>query len=192
VAGEVRGRRYLVAASLCDAWIRGRMAGVPHSATATKLPPVFGLVIVDDETGVNHAGHPAEQGKQQAKDETQDAAGHQNRDRPQDDAEKIAERFHGISRTFARSASRCKSTIAVGPNRRVGFFESGARLRFAGLAQFALGMHSRHCLVGLGLRSRGGLGRTTGKAESSDCDKAKESASLHQWYFASRSMAGWI
>src|SRR5437762_14099494 len=109
------------------------MAGVAHRATATRLPPMLGLVIVHDETGVNDAGHPAEQSKQQAQDETENAAGHQNRDRRQNDAEEIAERFHGISRTLARSASRRKSTIAFGPNRRVDFFESGSRLRFTGL-----------------------------------------------------------
>ena len=153
---------------------------------------MLGLVIVHDETGVNDAGHPAKQSEQQAQDETENAAGHQNGDRRQDDAEEIAKRFHGISRKLARSASRRKSTIAFGANRRVGFFGSGSRLRFTGLAQFFLRMHPCRRLVGLSLRGRGGLGRAPSKGETSDCDKAKKIASLHQWYFARRSMAGWI
>src|SRR5882724_11907390 len=153
---------------------------------------MFGLVIVHDETGVNDAGHPAEQSKEQAQDETENAAGHQNGDRRQHDAKEIAKRFHGISRKVARSASRRKSTIAFGPDRRVALFQSGARLRFAGLAQFFLRMHPRRRLVGLSLRGRGGLGSAAGKGETSDRDKANKIASLHQWYFARRSMAGWI
>src|SRR5437899_13070158 len=93
----------------------------PASPTGRRLqlPAMFGLGIVHDETGVNDPGHPAEQSKQQAQDETENAAGHQNGDRRQHDTEEIAERFHGISRKLARSASRRKSTIAVGPNRGV-------------------------------------------------------------------------
>ena len=81
---------------------------------------------------------------------------------------------------LARSAARRKSTIAFGPNGGVGFFESGTGLRFAGLAQFILRMYPRRCLVGLSLRGRGGLRRTTGNGETSDCDKAKKIASFHQ------------
>jgi hypothetical protein len=54
---------------------------------------VLGLVIVDHETGVNDAGDPAEQSQQNAQDETQDPARHQNRDRREDDTKKVAERF---------------------------------------------------------------------------------------------------
>src|SRR5436190_16679451 len=132
---------------------------------------MLGLVIVHDETGVNDAGHPAEQSKQQAQDETENAAGHQNGHRRQNDTEEIAERFHGISRTLARSASRRKSTIAFGANRRVTLFQSRSRLRFAGLAQFFLRMHSRRRLVGLSLRGRGGLGSVPSKGETSDFDE---------------------
>jgi len=128
------------------------LAGVAHRATATELPAMFGLVIVHDETGVNDAGHLTEQSKQKAQAETENERGNKNGDRRQNDTEKIAERFHGISRTLARSASRRKSTIAFGPNRRVGFFQSRSRLRFAGLAQFFLRMHPRRRLVGLSLR----------------------------------------
>ena len=81
---------------------------------------------------------------------------------------------------LAPFAARRKSTIAFGPNGGVGFFESGAGLRFAGLAQFILRMHPGRRLVGLSLRGRGGLRRTTGNGETSDCDKARKIASFHQ------------
>ena len=55
---------------------------------------MLGLVIVDDETGVNHAGDPAEKGEKQTEDETQEAAGHEDGNRWEDDAKKVAERFH--------------------------------------------------------------------------------------------------
>jgi hypothetical protein len=72
---------------------------------------MFRLVIVYNQTGVNHAGHPAEQREQEAKNKTQDAAGHQNRHRRQDDAEKIAERFHNQKSEVGdqRSAQRLPS-----------------------------------------------------------------------------------
>jgi hypothetical protein len=54
---------------------------------------MLGLVIVHDETGVNDAGHPAEKGKEQAQEETQNAAGHQDGDWRQDNAEKVAKSF---------------------------------------------------------------------------------------------------
>src|SRR6266513_3023136 len=81
-----------------------------------QLPAMFGLVIVHDETGVNDAGHPAEQSKQQAKDETENAAGHQNCDRRQNDAEKIAERFHSQRSEVGdqRSAQRLPSVRIAG------------------------------------------------------------------------------
>jgi hypothetical protein len=53
--------------------------------------PMFGLVVVYDETGVNDAGDPAEQRQQNAENETQNPAGHQNCDRRKDDAKKVAE-----------------------------------------------------------------------------------------------------
>ena len=43
--------------------------------------PVLSLVIVHDETGVNDAGHPAEEGEEKTEEETEDAAGHQDRNR---------------------------------------------------------------------------------------------------------------
>jgi hypothetical protein len=56
---------------------------------------VFRLVVVHHETGVNNAGNPAEQGEENAQDKTQDATGHQNGDRREDDAKKVAESFQG-------------------------------------------------------------------------------------------------
>jgi hypothetical protein len=55
--------------------------------------PMLGLIVVNDETGVNDAGHPAEQSQQDAQDETQNPACHQDSDRWENDAKKVAERF---------------------------------------------------------------------------------------------------
>jgi hypothetical protein len=52
------------------------------------------LVIVDHQAGVNHSGNPPEQGEKKAQDKTQEATGHQDGDRREGDAEKVAERFH--------------------------------------------------------------------------------------------------
>jgi hypothetical protein len=60
------------------------------------LPPVFGLVIVDYETGVNDARNPAEQSQQNAQNETQNPACHQDSDRRKDDTKKVAERFQSM------------------------------------------------------------------------------------------------
>ena len=63
---------------------------------------MLGLVIVDDEAGVNHAGDPAEEREKQTEDETHEPAGHEDGNRWEDDAKKIAERFHRNGRrTFA-------------------------------------------------------------------------------------------
>ena len=60
------------------------------------LAAVLGLVIVDYETGVNDAGDPAEQRQEKAQEKTEYPASHQNGHRRKNDAEKVAERFHGI------------------------------------------------------------------------------------------------
>jgi hypothetical protein len=69
------------------------------TATATEefLAPMLGLVIVHDEAGVDDAGDPAEQRKQNAQDKAKDAARHQHGHGRKDDAKKVAERFHRIS-----------------------------------------------------------------------------------------------
>lgn len=62
---------------------------------ALQSPPVLGLVIVHDETGMDDAGNPAGQSQEQAQDETKQAARHQDRNRREDDTEKIAQGFQG-------------------------------------------------------------------------------------------------
>ena len=55
---------------------------------------MLGLVIIYNQAGVDHPGNPAGKREQQAEKKAQDAASHQDRDRRQSNAEKIAERFH--------------------------------------------------------------------------------------------------
>jgi hypothetical protein len=59
--------------------------------------PMLSLVIVHDQAGVNDAGHPAQQRQQQTKDETQEPASHEHGDWGENDAKKVAERFHQSS-----------------------------------------------------------------------------------------------
>jgi hypothetical protein len=54
---------------------------------------MLGLVIVHDQAGMNYSGNPAEEREENAQDETQDPAGHQDGDRREDDAKKVAESF---------------------------------------------------------------------------------------------------
>ncbi len=60
------------------------------------LAPVLGLVVVDHQTGVNDAGDPAEKREQKTQEKTKDAAGHQDRDRRQNNAEEVSESFQKI------------------------------------------------------------------------------------------------
>src|SRR3954469_24081106 len=61
------------------------------------------LVIVDHQAGVNHSRDPPQEREQQAEDETQNAAGHQHRDRRQHNAEKITQRFQfSYEQTYLR------------------------------------------------------------------------------------------
>src|SRR5437588_12632106 len=70
---------------------------------------MLGLIIVDDEAGVDHTGNPAEERQQQAKNETQEPAGHEHGDGRKDDAKKVAERFQRI----LREASRDRGLSAI-------------------------------------------------------------------------------
>jgi hypothetical protein len=60
------------------------------------LTPMLGLIVVHDETGVNHSGNPPEQREENAQDKTQDAASHEDRDRREDDAKKVAKSFQRV------------------------------------------------------------------------------------------------
>jgi hypothetical protein len=72
---------------------------------------VLGLVIINHEAGVNDAGDPAQQRQQKAKDETEDAAGHQNGNRRKNDAEKVAKGFHGNVELLKRYIVPAKKQI---------------------------------------------------------------------------------
>jgi hypothetical protein len=69
-----------------------------HISLPLPSPPMLGLIIVHDQTGVNYSGNPAEEREENAQNKTQDAARHQDRDRREDDAKKVAERFQGQRR----------------------------------------------------------------------------------------------
>jgi len=56
---------------------------------------MLGLVVVHNQTGVDYTGDPAEKGQKQTQNETEQATRHQDGDRRENDAEKIAKRFHG-------------------------------------------------------------------------------------------------
>jgi hypothetical protein len=57
------------------------------------LAAMLGLIIIHHQAGVDDAGNPAEQREKKAQDETEDATGHQDRDRRKDDAEEVAQGF---------------------------------------------------------------------------------------------------
>lgn len=60
---------------------------------ALQSTSVLGLIVVNHQARVNHAGNPAEKREENAQEKTQDAAGHQDRDGREDNAKKIAESF---------------------------------------------------------------------------------------------------
>src|SRR5437868_4588107 len=74
---------------------------------------MLGLIIVHDETGVNHSRDPAEESEQQAEHKTQEPAGHEHGDRWKDDAKKVAERFHGMPQS-----SRVPRQAAINDRRK--------------------------------------------------------------------------
>ena len=98
-----------VAASLRDArvsaWLHESCHSIPvprrpqGDGYSRNLPPMFGLVIVHDETGVDDAGEPAEQRQQDTQEEAEDAASHQDRHGRKDDAKKVAQGFHKTVRS---------------------------------------------------------------------------------------------
>lgn len=55
---------------------------------------MLGLIVVHHETGVDDTGDPAEEGQKQTQNETEQAARHQHGDGRENDAEKVAKRFH--------------------------------------------------------------------------------------------------
>ena len=138
---------------------------------------MLSLVIVHDETRVNDAGYPAQEREQQTEDETQDAASHQHGHRRQSDAKEIAERFHCAS--FHQLRAEGKSTIALGPDRGVGFLQRAARVTFAGLAQFLLRMDASGGLVGSGLRRGRSFSSATSKSEATQHNDSEKKMSFH-------------
>ena len=118
---------------------------------------MLGLVIVDDQAGVHHAGNPAGQSQEQAEDETEQAACHQDRYRRKDNAEEVAQRFQFRNRN-SRFENRKSLPRAGHTDGWIGFFQGRGRVRFAALLQFFLGMDALGCLVCLRLRRCGRRG----------------------------------
>jgi len=139
---------------------------------------MLSLIIVHHEAGVDHAGNPAEERQQQAKDETQEPAGHEDGDRRKDDAKKVAERFQWIFSAKLRATAGSQQ-LMIGPHRRVDRLQRRPSLGFAGLAQFILGMHPLG-LVGLRLSRLRCVAGATDKSESTQCDDNEKIARFHQ------------
>ena len=139
---------------------------------------MLGLIIVDDETGVDHTGNPAEERQQQTKNETQEPAGHEHGDRRKDDAKKVAERFQRMFSAKLRATAGSQQ-LMIGPHRRVDLLQRRPGLGFAGLAQFILGMHPLGRLVGLRLRRLRFVANATGKSESTQRDDNEKIARFH-------------
>ena len=138
---------------------------------------MFGLIIVDDETGVDHTGNPAQKRQQQAKNETQEPTGHEHGDRRKDDAKKVAERFQRIFSAKLRATAGSQQ-LMIGPHRRVDLLQRRPGLGFAGLAEFGLGMHS-FGRVGLRLSRLRFVANATGKSESTQRDDNEKIARFH-------------
>jgi len=86
------------------------------------------LVVVHDETGVNDARNPAGKRQQEAQDETKETAGHENGDRRENDAKKIAQGFQSEVSSGKSEVNLVRSGHA---DSRIGLFQSRACLRLA-------------------------------------------------------------
>ena len=75
--------------------------------------PVFRLIIVDHQAGVDHTGHPAQQRKQKAKNETQDAAGHQHGHWRQSNTKEITKRFQVGDDDLTKEIADSNESIAA-------------------------------------------------------------------------------
>ena len=140
---------------------------------------MLGLIIVDDEAGVDHTGNPAEEREQQTKNETQEPAGHEHGDRRKDDAKKVAERFQRMFFAKLRATAGSRQSM-IGPHRRVDLLQCRPSLGFAGLAQFSLGMHSLGRLVSLRLSRLRFVAGAPGESESTQCEDNEKIARFHQ------------
>jgi hypothetical protein len=139
---------------------------------------MLGLIIVHDEAGVNDAGNPPEQRQQKAKDETHDAASHEDGDRREDDAKKVAERFHRNvpqARTFARSTTRGNRGLSP-PFAHSGIdpLQGRSGLRITRGLQLILRIYPLRW-IGLGLSRRlSGFGSgTTGQGQTAQGESCK-------------------
>lgn len=63
---------------------------------------MLGVIIGDDQTGVNDAGDPAEQSQQETQEKTTHPARQEDGDGRENDAEKVTERFHGDVESLKR------------------------------------------------------------------------------------------
>jgi hypothetical protein len=162
------------------------------------LAAMLRLVIVHHQTGVDHAGDPTGQGKEQAQNKAEDATGHQDSDRRKSDAKKVAERFQekrpviSDKQEIGRSAPNypmlrlvfqtvdAALTRSRHPDSGIGFFQSRTRFGLSGLPQFLLGVNPFLCLVDSRLRRGWRVGRATGQKQAADSQKAEsEVPSLH-------------
>src|SRR4051812_8224912 len=96
----------------------GALPGVAHRATATGLMPMLGLVIVHDQTGVNHTGHPARESEEKTQDKTQEPAGHEDGNRRKSDAKKVTKRFQLRERSREPRPSAINDCLRSGSQRR--------------------------------------------------------------------------
>jgi hypothetical protein len=139
---------------------------------------MLGLVIVHDEAGVDNAGNPAEQRQQDAQEEAEDAARHQDSHRRKDDAKEIAQGFQGVSSpTWPIRSQLSRPGHADGG---IGFFQGGGWIRFATLPQFFLGVDA---LGRVGLRLGGRrVRRTAGKKQAANRQETKSKiVNFHQF-----------
>src|SRR5438046_260073 len=70
---------------------------------------LLSVIIVHDETRVDDSRDPAQQGQDDAEEETRNATGHEHRQRRKNDAEKISQRFHNLVTIHSSSIRNLRS-----------------------------------------------------------------------------------
>src|SRR6266480_471008 len=68
-----------------------------HLSMSKARGSLFFVIIIYHQTGVNHSRNPAEQGQQQAEEKTGNPPREQHRQRRENYAEKITQRFHSFT-----------------------------------------------------------------------------------------------
>lgn len=124
---------------------------------------MLGLVIIHHQAGVDDAGNPAGQSQEQAQDETEQAARHEDRDRREDNAKEVAQRFQLRNRN-SRFENRKSLPRPRHSDGWIGFFQGRGGIRFAALLQLFLGVDPFGGRVGL----RRGRARAAGEQAGAD------------------------